>query len=439
MVERLTALGLEVEGVENPAEALKDFRVATVIEATQHPNADRLRVCRVDAGDGEVQVVCGAPNARTGMKGVFAPPGAYIPGTDLLLKKGQIRGEDSHGMLLSERELGLSDDHEGIIDLPEDAPVGTPYADYAGLNDPVIDIAITPNRGDCLGVRGIARDLAAAGVGTLKPLDTEPVPGTFKSPMTWTVDLPGDQAHLAPIIGGRYFRGLKNGPSPKWMQDRLRAVGLRPISALVDITNYVMMDVGRPLHAYDAQKVDGGITVRLAKPGESYLALNGKEYTFDDTMLVLADDHGPDDMAGIMGGEKTGCSDDTTEMFLEVAIFDPTSVAATGRKLGSACIRMRGTGSSAGSTRRPLSGERKSPPSWFWRSAAAKRVNRCSLARNGLAAGDPAASLSHQGAVWCRRVRGGCDPHSGDAGLYGCWLRRGSLSVGPTVAERHRR
>jgi phenylalanyl-tRNA synthetase beta chain len=333
IVEQLTALGLEVEGVEDRASQLKAFRIAYVEEAIQHPNADRLRVCRVNTGDEVVQVVCGAPNARTGMKGVFAPPGAYVPGTDLLLKKGKIRGEDSNGMLLSERELGLSEDHDGIIEVADDAPVGTPYAVWAGLDDPVIDIAITPNRGDCLGVRGVARDLAASGIGKLKPLDTSPVKGTFKSPMTWNIDLPEDQRHLCPIVSGRYFRGLKNGPSPVWMQDRLRAIGLRPISALVDITNYVMMDVGRPLHAYDAHKVEGTLSVRMAKAGETYLALNGKEYTFDETMLVLADDHGPDDLAGVMGGEKTGCSDDTTEMFLEVAIFDPTSVAATGRKL----------------------------------------------------------------------------------------------------------
>lgn len=333
VTDQLTALGLEVEGVEDRAASLKDFRIAHVEEAVQHPNADRLRVCRVNTGDETVQVVCGAPNARTGMKGVFAPPGSHVPGTDLLLKKGKIRGEDSNGMLLSERELGLSDDHDGIIEVPDDAPVGTPYAVWAGLDDPVIDIGITPNRGDCLGVRGIARDLAAAGLGTLKPLDLTPVKGSFKSPMTWTVDLPADKRHLAPIIAGRYFRGVTNGPSPDWMQERLRAVGLRPISALVDITNYVMMDLGRPLHAYDARKVEGGITVRLAKSGEKYLALNGREYTFDDSMLVLADAHGPDDMAGIMGGEKTGCSETTTEMFLEIAIFDPVSVAATGRKL----------------------------------------------------------------------------------------------------------
>ncbi|MEQ8394043.1 phenylalanine--tRNA ligase subunit beta [Thalassobaculum sp.] len=334
ITDRLTMLGLELEGVEDRSAAFKPFRIAHVIEAVQHPNADRLRVCKVDAGDGIVQVVCGAPNARTGMKGVFAPAGTHIPGTGVDLKKGVIRGEESNGMLLSERELGLSDEHDGIIDLPQDAPVGAGWADWAGLGDPVIDVAVTPNRADCLGVRGIARDLAAAGLGTLKPLDTSPVAGTFQSPLKWRIDLPDDRQHLAPIVAGRYFRGVRNGPSPKWMQDRLRAVGLRPISALVDITNYVMLDVGRPLHAYDPAKVSGDLTIRLAKPGEKYLALNGKEYVFDESMLVLADDHGADDLAGVMGGERSGVSDETTDMFLEVAIFDPISVATTGRKLG---------------------------------------------------------------------------------------------------------
>jgi phenylalanyl-tRNA synthetase beta chain len=334
ITDRLTMLGLELEGVEDRAASYAPFRVATVVEAVQHPNADRLRVCKVDAGDGVVQVVCGAPNARTGMKGVFAPAGSYVPGTDLHLKAGKIRGEESNGMLLSERELGISDDHEGIIDLPDDAPVGQPYAEYASLDDPVIDIAITPDRADCLGVRGIARDLAASGLGTLKPLDTSPVPGTFESPMRFVVDLPEDRAHLCPAVSGRYFRDVTNGPAPAWMQDRLRAIGLRPISALVDITNYVMMDLGRPLHAYDARKLHGSPFIRLAKDGESYLALNGKEYSFDDTMLVIGDAEGVDDLAGIMGGARTGVDDDTTDMFLEVAIFDETSVAATARKLG---------------------------------------------------------------------------------------------------------
>ncbi|MEQ8587901.1 MAG: phenylalanine--tRNA ligase subunit beta [Thalassobaculaceae bacterium] len=334
ITDRLTMLGLELEEVEDRAAAFAPFRVAHVVEAVQHPNADRLRVCKVDAGDGVVQVVCGAPNARTGMKGVFAPPGSYVPGTDLLLKPGKIRGEDSNGMLLSERELGLSDDHEGIIDLPDDAPVGQPYAAYAGLDDPIIDVAITPDRADCLGVRGIARDLAASGLGRLKPLDTSPVKGTFESPLRFDIDLPADQVHLCPAVAGRYFRGVKNGPAPAWMQERLRAVGLRPISALVDITNYMMLDLGRPLHAYDAGKLHGNPTIRLAKAGESYLALNGKEYTFEDGMLVIGDANGVDDLAGIMGGERTGVDDDTTDMFLEVAIFDETSVASTGRKLG---------------------------------------------------------------------------------------------------------
>ena len=333
ITDALTMLGLELEGVEDRAAALADFTIAHVVEAKPHPNADRLRLCLVDTGQETLQVVCGAPNARTGMKGVFAAAGTYIPGTEMTLKPGNIRGEASNGMLCSERELMLSDDHDGIIDLPADAPVGARYVDYAGLSDPVIDIAITPNRADCLGVRGVARDLAAAGLGTLKPLDTGPVTGDFDSPIRWRLEFAEGREHLCPLVAGRYFRGVKNGPSPKWMQDRLIAVGLRPISALVDITNYVMIDVGRPLHAYDADKVDGDIIIRQAKPGEKYLALNGREYTFDPEMIVIGDQHGPDDLAGIMGGEKTGCGDDTTNMFLEVAVFDETAIAATGRKL----------------------------------------------------------------------------------------------------------
>ena len=304
ITDALTMLGLELEGVEDRAAALADFTIAHVVEAKPHPNADRLRLCLVDTGQETLQVVCGAPNARTGMKGVFAAAGTYIPGTEMTLKPGNIRGEASNGMLCSERELMLSDDHDGIIDLPADAPVGARYVDYAGLSDPVIDIAITPNRADCLGVRGVARDLAAAGLGTLKPLDTGPVTGDFDSPIRWRLEFAKGREHLCPLVAGRYFRGVKNGPSPKWMQDRLIAVGLRPISALVDITNYVMIDVGRPLHAYDADKVDGDIIIRQAKPGEKYLALNGREYTFDPEMIVIGDQHGPDDLAGIMGGEN---------------------------------------------------------------------------------------------------------------------------------------
>ncbi len=330
----LSMIGLEVEEIEDRAAALAPFKSAHVIEAKQHPNADRLRVCRVETEDGEVQVVCGAPNARTGMIGVFAPSGSYVPGTDMVLKPGNIRGEDSNGMLVSEREMGISDEHDGIIELPEGTAIGVPYAELAGLNDPVIDIAITPNRGDCLGVRGVARDLAAAGLGKLKPLTFPSTKGDFESPIKWRRDLPADQQDLCPYVAGRYFRGVKNGPSPRWLQDRLRAIGLRPISALVDITNYVTYDLNRPLHVFDAQKVKGDVTMRLAREGEEILALDGETYRFDSEMVVIADDNGPEGIGGVMGGELSGCSEETTEVFLEVALFDPARVAITGRKLG---------------------------------------------------------------------------------------------------------
>lgn len=247
ITDRLSMLGLEVEDVDNQGEALSAFVIGVVKEARQHPNADRLQVCMVDAGDGEMQVVCGAPNARAGLKGVFAPSGTYIPGTDMTLKKAKIRGEESNGMLCSEKEMGMSEDHQGIIELPADAPVGEPWAAWAGLDDPIIDIALTPNRGDCASIRGIARDLAAAGLGTLKPLKDEAVTGTFASPIKWLRDLPADAGDACPMVVGRYFRNVKNGPSPQWLQDRLRAIGLRPISALVDITNWSTFDLGRPL------------------------------------------------------------------------------------------------------------------------------------------------------------------------------------------------
>ncbi|MDG1887533.1 MAG: phenylalanine--tRNA ligase subunit beta [Alphaproteobacteria bacterium] len=331
--DKLPMLGLEVESVQNRSIELSEFIVGYVVEAYQHPNADRLRVCIVDTGSEKIQVVCGAPNARTGIKGVFAPAGARIPATGDELKKGVIRGEESNGMLCSEREMGISDEHDGIIELPADSKVGEGYAKVAGLDDPIIDIAITPDRADCLGVRGIARDLAAAGLGELKPLDVSPVKTSFKSPINWRVDLPEMDPPLAPLVVGRYFRGVKNQPSPKWLKERLQAVGLRPISALVDITNYVMMDVGRPLHAYDADKVEGDIFIRLAEDGEKYRALDGKEYSFDSDMIVIGDDEGVDDLAGIMGGERSGCSNETVNMFLEAAIFDPIRTATTGRKL----------------------------------------------------------------------------------------------------------
>ncbi len=332
IAEKLTSIGLEVEGVEDPAAALKPFIVAHVDDAWQHPNADRLRVCMVNDGTSVTQVICGAPNARKGMKGVFAPAGSYVPGTDLLLKAGEIRGESSNGMLCSERELGLSDEHDGIIDLPDDAPVGTAFAEYRGLNDPVIEIGITPNRADCLGIYGIARDLAAAGLGTLKSPDLSTPEGSYEPPMVWKIE--PDIGIDVPYTAGRHFRNVKNGPSPEWMQTRLKAIGLRPISALVDITNYVTYDLGRPLHVFDADKVKGNPTMRYAREGESLLALDGKDYSLDTDMVVIADNNGPESLGGIMGGELSGCTEETTSVFLEAALFNPIKVAETGRKLG---------------------------------------------------------------------------------------------------------
>jgi phenylalanyl-tRNA synthetase beta chain len=339
IVDKLSMLGLEVEGVEDRAKDLAAFTIAYVKEAKPHPNADRLRVCSVETAEGEVQVVCGAPNARTGMYGVFAPTGSYVPGTGITLKAGVIRGEASNGMLVSEREMGLSDEHDGIIDVTGEngaapAPLGTPFAEVLGLDDPVIEIAITPNRGDCLSVRGIARDLAAAGLGVLKPLNAPRIAGSFDSPTQWRRELPGERESACPYVAGRSFRGVSNGPSPRWMQDRLRAIGLRPISALVDITNYVTFDLGRPLHVFDADKLAGDPTMRFAREGESILALDGRSYALDPETLVIADDKGPQGIGGIMGGEDTGCDKATRNVFLEVALFDPIMVATTGRRLG---------------------------------------------------------------------------------------------------------
>ena len=331
--DALTMIGLELEGIEDRAAGLEGFVVARVVEAVPHPNADKLRLCTVDTGGETLQVVCGAPNARTGMKGVFAGVGAYIPGTDLTLRKAAIRGVESNGMLLSEREMGLSDDHEGIVDLPADTPVGARAVDVMGLADPVIDIAITPNRGDCLGVRGIARDLAAAGLGRLKPLDTTAVAGAFASPIGVTLDFPAGHAAACPYFVGRLIRGVRNGPSPDWMQRRLIAVGLRPITALVDITNFMTIDVGRPLHVFDAAKVRGNLTVRFAHPGERLEALNDKTYALDGEMTVIADDHEPEALGGVMGGLRTGCTEETVDVFVESALFDPVRTAATGRRL----------------------------------------------------------------------------------------------------------
>jgi len=331
---RLTSLGLEVEKITNMGEQLAAFKVAHVISAEQHPDADRLRVCKVDTGDGIVQVVCGAPNARTGMKGVFAPSGTHIPGTGIDLKPTKIRGVESSGMLCSERELMLSDEHDGIIDLKTDAPAGTPYADLAGLDDPVIEIAITPNRQDCLGVAGIARDLAASGFGILKADEIKPIPGRYKNPVDIALKFSDNDRDACPLFVGRYIRGVKNGPSPKWLQDKLKAIGLRPISALVDITNFVTYDRGRPLHVFDAAKLSGTLHARLAEKGESLLALDGKTYQMKGEECVIADDNGVLGFGGVMGGEESGCTETTTDVLVEAALFDPIRTAMTGRVHG---------------------------------------------------------------------------------------------------------
>ncbi len=336
IVDALTRVGLEVEGVEDPAKALAPYITAHVISAEQHPNADRLRVCMVDTGDGKpIQVVCGAPNARTGMKSVFSPPGTFIPGKNITIGVGVVRGVESAGMLCSAYELGLSDDHEGIIDLPADAPVGLRYVDYADLDDPVIDVSVTPNRPDALGIRGIARDLAAAGLGTLKPdTATAPVAGKGDCPVSVTLDFAVDDKHLCPAFALRLVRGVKNGPSPDWLQRRLKAIGLRPINALVDVTNYVTFDRGRPLHVFDLKKVEGGLVVRRAKDGEEVLALDGKTYRLESGTVVIADAKGVESIAGIMGGEHSGCDDATTDVLIESALWDALNIARSGRALG---------------------------------------------------------------------------------------------------------
>ncbi len=333
IIEKLTMIGLELESVEDKAKSLAPFKVVSVISAEKHPDADRLRVCMVDTGTGKpTQVVCGAPNARGGMKAVFAPPGAYIPGKELTLSIGKIRGVESHGMLISGAEIQVSDDSDGIIELPADAPVGKSYADYAGLGDPVLDVAITPNRADCLGVHGIARDLSAAKIGDLKDTPIKPVSGKFPCPVKVKLDFAKDP--LCPAFALRLIKGVKNGPSPEWLQKRLRAIGLRPINTLVDITNLVTFDRSRPLHVFDAKKVKGNLVVRRANKGEKIVALDGKTYELDSEMCVIADDSGVESLAGIMGGESTGCSETTTEVLVESALWEPLNIAQTGRRLG---------------------------------------------------------------------------------------------------------
>ena len=332
----LSDLGLEVEGIENPADALKTFTLAKVTHAEQHPDADRLRVCKVATDEGEKQIVCGAPNARAGITVVLCKPGDYVPGIDVTLSVGNIRGVESHGMMASERELELSDEHNGIIELPS-GEVGQLFVDWLAQNDPakvdpVIEIAITPNRPDALGVHGIARDLAARGLGTLKTKTVDAVKGNFPCPISVTID--EDTLDQAPVFYGRVIKGVKNGPSPAWLQDRLKAIGLRPISTLVDITNYFTYDNNRPLHVFDADKVAGGaLRVHRAKGGETFLALDEKEYVLHEGMTAISDANGVESLAGIMGGEHSGCTDETVNVFLEAAFFDPIRTAYTGRAL----------------------------------------------------------------------------------------------------------
>src|ERR1700745_2398597 len=332
LADKLTMIGLEVENIEDKATALKPFTIARVISAEQHPNADRLRVCMVDTGDGgaPVQVVCGAPNARTGLVSVFSAPGTYIPGKNITLGVGTIRGVESRGMLCSAAELQISDDHDGIMELPADAPVGKPYAAWAGLGDPVLEINLTPNRQDCPGVHGIARDLAAADMGKFRDPGIRPIKGEFPCPVKVTVE---DES-LCPGFSLRLGAGVKNGPSPEWLQRRLTSTGLRPITALVDITNFMTYDRARPLHVFDAKKVKGNLVVRRARDGEALLALDGRTYTLDSSICAISDDQGVESLAGIMGGEASGCDEGTTDVLMESALWNEINIAQTGRKLG---------------------------------------------------------------------------------------------------------
>lgn len=335
ILDALTRIGLEVEGVDNPGDRLAGFRVARVLSAAPHPQADKLQVLSVDAGDGPVQVVCGAPNARAGLTGVFGPAGAVVPANGMVLKVAAIRGVESNGMMCSARELEVGEGHDGIIELADDAPVGTPYPAYAGLDDPVIEVAVTPNRQDCMGVRGIARDLAAAGLGTLAPLAgafgmdaIAPVPGEGAAPDVRTDDPAGCPAFFAQAVSG-----VANGASPDWMATLLNAVGQKPISALVDITNFLSLDLGRPLHVYDRATLSGALVARKARDGETVEALNGKAYTLTPAMTVIADDVAVHDIGGIMGGARSGVGDGTTDVLIECAYFDPQHIARTGQAL----------------------------------------------------------------------------------------------------------
>ncbi len=331
IVDKLTMIGLEVEHVEDKAKEYEPFKVVQILEAVQHPNADRLRVCKVDNGSGTpLQIVCGAPNARAGLKTVLGLPGTYIPAKDITLAVGKIRGVESQGMMISGAEIGFNADHDGIIEMPADAPIGQPFAQVLGLNEPVVEINLTPNRSDCTSVNGIARDLGATLIGEYKENTPKRVEGKFPCPVKVTIDAPA----LCPAFGLRLVRGVKNGPSPEWMQKRLAAIGLRPINALVDITNYITFDRGRPLHVFDAKKVAGNLTVRRAQNGEKLLALDGRTYELDSAMCVIADERAVESLAGIMGGEESGCDENTIDVLIESALWDPFNIAQTGRKLG---------------------------------------------------------------------------------------------------------
>jgi phenylalanyl-tRNA synthetase beta chain len=338
LTAQLSAAGLEVESVEDAGTRLAPFTIARVIAAKPHPNADRLRVCTLDTGTGLVEVVCGAPNAKTGMIGVFAPVGSRIPATNAVLERRPVRGVTSNGMLLSERELGLSESHEGVIELGQELAraVGRRYAEVMGLADPVIEVKLTPNRPDCTGVRGIARDLAAAGLGTLREDKPPSVAGTFDCPIDIELDFPPHARTACPCFAGRYIAGVDNGDAPAWLQQRLKAVGLRPINALVDVTNYICLDRGRPLHVYDADKLTGTIRARLGRKGETFFGLDGHSHEADETMCVIADDAAALGFGGILGGAATGCTHATRNVLIESAYFDPLRTAATGRKTGIA-------------------------------------------------------------------------------------------------------
>src|SRR6056297_1586741 len=322
IAEALTDLGLEVEEIFDPAARLSEFTIGKVLKAEKHPDADKLKVCQVATAQGETQIICGAPNAREGITVVIASPGVYVPGIDTTIGVGKIRGIESHGMMCSEREMELSEEHDGIIELPS-GEVGQRFTDWLAENDPakvdpVIEIAITPNRPDALGVRGIALDLAARGLGSMKPAPQAHVEGAYPCPLTVTID-EDTQANGCEVFAGRLIRGVTNGPSPQWLQDRLRAIGLRPISALVDVTNFFTFDRNRPLHVFDADKVAGNLRVYRARGGETLMALDGKDYEFQPGQMVIGDDNGPESIGGIMGGEPSGVTEETVNVFVESA------------------------------------------------------------------------------------------------------------------------